>query len=264
MLDSLKQGWSDIHGALRMHEAWTYKAWLSTRQRYSRSLLGRIWISASLIFMVIVIGPLYSHLMKRDFSDFAAHLAIGMMLWIFISSVVIESGECLTQSKSFILEFNIPLSVYVFEVLMRNFIILGQNIVVVGIFLSFFGTPKFGFDLIFTVLAMIVLLVNLFCMGLFVALVSARFHDFLPLVRLLLTICFYLAPILWSQNHFGASFDFLIYNPVYLYVESVRAPLIGEPVQLKIWTVLIGVTIMLALVSFHVCGRYRKRIAYWL
>jgi ABC-type polysaccharide/polyol phosphate export permease len=101
--------------------------------------------------------------------------------------------------------------------------------------------------------------------GLFLGMICARFRDIPPLVNALLQVAMFVSPIMWKKEGMGNTVETLAaMNPLYYYLELVRAPLLGQPAHYEIWLIALSMTVIGLVLTMACFMRYRARIAYWL
>ena len=237
--------------------------WQEIRQRYRRSVLGPFWLTLSTAAMVFAMGPLYGKLLNQPLSGYFAYLAISLITWFFISSIINESCSVFISAESFIKQIKMPLSIYVLRCVWRNLIMFGHNLIVALVVMLFYPPETIRYLPLFLLGVMIIAL-NGVWLGLVLGLICARFRDVPPIVASLTQILFFLTPIMWRPEMLGASRLAADLNPFFHFIEIVRAPLLGYPptsvnVAWVLSITLLGFAVMLALFT-----RYRARIAYWL
>ena len=103
----------DLKQGLAMYSLWWALAWQDTKQRYRRSVLGPFWITASTGVLVGAMGPLYGALLEQDLGSYTQHLAVSLILWMFISTSVNEAGTVFVGAEGYIKQVALPLSIYV-------------------------------------------------------------------------------------------------------------------------------------------------------
>jgi ABC-2 type transport system permease protein len=110
---------------------------------------------------------------------------------------------------------------------------------------------------------------------LLLGLIATRFRDVPPVIQAFITMLFYATPIMWSMDQvlaanpdsggFGSvAVRLLKFNPVYHFVEIIRAPLVGQTQSWVHWAVAGGFTLVgwaLALIALR---NYRSRVSYWV
>lgn len=113
-----------------MYEVWALLGWSEIKQRYRRSTLGPFWITLSTAITIAVMGPLYGRLFGQQESGYVAFLAVGMVMWAFISGLITETSSGFVAAEGYIKEFNLPLSLHIFRVVWRGFNIFLHNALV--------------------------------------------------------------------------------------------------------------------------------------
>ena len=80
----------DILDGGRLWYVWGALGWHDIRQRYRRSKLGPFWLTISLGVMIGALSGLYAGLFKVDGAWYLPHVAIGFVVWSFISGLINE------------------------------------------------------------------------------------------------------------------------------------------------------------------------------
>jgi len=92
----------------------------------------------------------------------------------------------------------------------------------------------------------------------------ARYRDLNPTVASLITIRFFVTPIIWSPSLIPDRAFILLYNPFFHFVESIRAPLLGQPVQAETWWILTSITITGWILVIPAVSKMGRKLVYWL
>ncbi len=254
----------DLKKGLAMFSLWWALAWQEIRQRYRRSVLGPFWISLSTGVMVAAMGPLYGALLGQNVSNYTQHLAVSIILWMFISTTVNEAGTVFISAEGFIKQIALPLSVHVFRLMAKNIIMLAHNLMILLVVLVFLPPATFqniwllpfGFALVIANLTWLVLLLGL---------ISTRFRDIPQLINNFVQVAFFLSPIIWKAEMLSPQARFVAdFNPLYHFMEIVRAPLLGETIRGLSWLVSSGLLVVGGSLTFYVFLRLRSRVPYWL
>ena len=242
--------------------SWTL-AWLDIKLRYRGSTLGPFWLTLSTAAMVGALGLLNSVLFKIDIHSYLPFLALSLVLWGFIASLVQDACVCFTASEGMIRSVRLPFTLYATRVVLRNLLVLAHNVVVILIVylaldtwpgaLSVLALPAFALWLI-DGLALSILL-GAFC---------ARFRDIPPIVGSVMQMAFFVSGVIYKPSQLGQDEWLLDLNPFFSILEIVRGPLMG--------VVPTGATYLSALAySALICGcawllfaRVRGRIAFWI
>src|SRR5262249_29429317 len=129
----------DIYLGARAPEIWTILGWNDIRQRYRRSVIGPFWITFSTGILIVALGFIYSHLFNTNIETYLPYLALGLIVWGFISTATNESCSAFLESESIIKQVRIPFSIFVLRVVWRNFIVFLHTIVLFVPISIYFG-----------------------------------------------------------------------------------------------------------------------------
>ena len=88
----------DVREGIAGFAVWSTLGWLDIRQRYRRSVLGPLWITLTTLVTIAGMGPLYGALLRIPIEDFVPYLALGIIVWSLISSLIIEGCACFKSS----------------------------------------------------------------------------------------------------------------------------------------------------------------------
>src|SRR5665647_2124143 len=103
---------ADLAEGMARWRLWFHLGWSDILQRYRRSVLGPFWLTASMAIMVLSLGVLYGELFKVKLSEFIPFICVGLIIWGFISSILIEGGSVFTAHELFIKQIRLPYTVY--------------------------------------------------------------------------------------------------------------------------------------------------------
>ena len=117
-------------GTRLLRLAWTL-AWLDIRLRYRGSMLGPLWLTLSTGIMVGALGYLYAGIFHIDVHDYLPFLALSLVLWGFLGSVVSESCTAFTESEGIVRAVRMPFFLFAIRLLIRNVLVLAHNVLVI-------------------------------------------------------------------------------------------------------------------------------------
>jgi lipopolysaccharide transport system permease protein len=261
---SATKAFSDLYKGLSMSGVWWGLAWQEIKQRYSRSVIGPFWITLSAAVMVAAMGPLYGALLGQSVSSYIQHLAISFIIWTFISATINEAGTVFVGAEGYIKQVALPLSVYVLKLISKNLLMLAHNCLVIVVVLCIL--PPGNFNSMWMVPFGVLLVVcNLCWLVLFLGILSARYRDIPQLVTNVVQVAFFLSPIIWSAEMLPQNRRFLAdFNPLFHFIEVIRAPLLGESIRSISWLVLTAMMVCGSILTFLIFKKFRPRIPYWL
>lgn len=261
--NAMKLCLQDISAGLFGSFVWFYMAWQDIKQRYRRSTIGPFWITISTAIMLLGMGPLYGKLFNQEVGPYFQYVTVSFVVWILISSFINESCSSFVSAEAIIKNVRMPLVIHLLKVLAKNLMIFGHNILFVFVVLCFYPPERLDVSLL-ALPGLFLLLVNLFWIGLILAIVCTRFRDVTQIINSLVQVALFMTPVMWKVDMLGSHRYVADWNFLYHFLEVVRAPMLGKfPSQLSWWVVSACAALgtVAALVFF---SRFRSRIAYWL
>jgi ABC-type polysaccharide/polyol phosphate export permease len=259
----LRLALKDIKDGLLSVYVWPMLGWQEIKQRYRRSVLGPFWLTISTGAMIAGIGLLYGRLFNQPVADYLSYLAVGFVVWILIASLINESCLVFISAEGFIKQVPLPFTVYIARLIWRNLIIFGHNFLIVAIVLLLYR-PSWSWQVLLAPIGLVVIAVNGVWLGLLLGLLCARFRDIPQVVASLVQVAFFLTPVMWKPSMLGRHEWTVMWNPLFPFLEIVRAPLIGERLTPAIWGAALLITCMGYAVMLAFFARFRSRIAYWV
>jgi len=254
---------ADVADGVALWRLWGRLGWNDILQRYRRSLLGPLWLTASMGIMVLALGVVYARILKMALDDFMPFLCVGLLIWSIISSVLTEAGTLFTGAESYIKQIRLPYSVYVCRFMWSKTIIFAHNFVIyLGIVIYFKLQP--GGAVLCAMPGFVLILLNGALTSLYVGMVSARFRDVPQLIASIVQIIFFMTPIMWKPELLGSRSVLMTFNPFYHLVEIVRAPLLGQVPSAENYIALGLISMANFLLAAVLFVRFRARISYWV
>lgn len=271
-----------------MRELWAHLGWQDIKQRYRRSVIGPLWITISMGVTAVGLGVLYAVLFGHPISVFLPYVTTGFIVWGFINGCLTEGMTAFIANEGLIKHLPAPLTVYALRTVWRQTLMLLHNMIVYVIMtVIFFGAldhryqmnlpagqwhPGLGLWSFAAIPAFVLLALNGVWLTLLLGIISTRYRDIPQVINSVIQLAFYLTPIVWSpddlfgsggSNREWAKVIFQL-NPLYHFVQVMRAPLIGQHVDWYSWVIVGGITVLgwaLALVAMR---NYRSRVSYWV
>jgi ABC-type polysaccharide/polyol phosphate export permease len=253
----------DVYLGAQASDIWTILGWNDIRQRYRRSVIGPFWITLSTAVLIVALGFIYSTIFKTNIQTYLPYLALGFIVWGFISATTIESCGAFLDSENIIKQVKIPFSVFVLRVVWRNFIVFLHTIILFVPISVFFGiVPGWLSLLALPGIALVVL--NQVWLGIILATLSARFRDVPQMVVAIMQVAIFATPVMWPVSALGDHAFIAEINPLHHLIDIVRGPLIGEPPASLSWLVALGLNVFNMLLAMALLRRASKRLVYWL
>ncbi|OEY07540.1 sugar ABC transporter permease [Corynebacterium sp. BCW_4722] len=267
---TLRRAFADLVNGWRQHELWLQLGWQDIKQRYRRSTLGPLWITIATGVMSLALGLLYSMLFQIDVAVFLPHVTVGFIVWGFISGCIKDGANVFIENEGLIKQLPSALSVHVYRLVWRQLLFLAHNMVIWLLLVLIFRI-HLGFNVLWAIPGLLLLVVNGVWVTMLFGIIATRFRDVAPLLEALVQLLFYVTPIVWTtqtlkeQGGEVAQRALLAeINPLYHYLEIVRAPLIGQEVAGYHWLVVLICTLVGILVTLFAMKQMRFRVPYWV
>jgi len=261
---------SDLARGWGQHELWLQLGWQDIKQRYRRSTLGPLWITIATGVMSLALGLLYSMLFQISVREFLPHVTVGFIVWGFISGCIKDGANVFIENEGLIKQLPSALSVHVYRLVWRQLLFFAHNMVIWLILVLVFRIPL-GWNLFLFIPALALMVVNGVWVTMLFGIIATRFRDVAPLLEALVQLLFYVTPIVWTTKtlreqggEVAQRARIAELNPLYHYLEVVRAPLIGEPVAAYHWGIVLAGTVIGLFLAMIAMRQWRFRVPYWV
>jgi ABC-type polysaccharide/polyol phosphate export permease len=213
--------------------------------------------------LVLGIGLNYAVLLHQPVNDFLPFVAIGLVMWGFVSAGIAEGGDAFVAGGSMIKQSSIPLPLFTLRVLLRSGINLAhQVVIIVGVMLWFHVFP--GVGVLWALPGLAIMVVNLGWLGLLLAMLSARFRDVPQIVSAVLQVVFFLSPIFWTPSAEMKNNPLVAHNPFYFSIESIRTPLLHGTMPHQVFGQLVPIAVIGWIGTILVYNQTRRRVVHYL
>jgi len=258
-----RQALQDLADGVRLRRlCWTL-GWLDIKGRYHGSMLGPLWLTLSTAVMVAALGLLYSTLFNMNLQEYLPFLALSLVLWNFVQTLVTESCTCFTASEGMIRSIRMPFSMYAGRIVVRNVLVLLHNVIVIVVVFAIFRIWP-GATALVALPALMLWLVDSLAVAVLLGTFCARFRDVPPIVASVLQIAFFVSPIIWKPELVADHARWLPFNPFFSLFEVVRGPLLGELPNWHVWVAAVFYSMVVCAVSWSLFVRVRGRLAFWI
>jgi ABC-type polysaccharide/polyol phosphate export permease len=253
----------DLVAGLLDWPLWLRLGWYDVVSRYRRSWVGPLWLVATTMIFVVSLGFVYSVLFKVPVSDYMPFVALGTVIWTFISAVTSESLQTFVEAEVYMRQVRRSPMIYSCRVVWRNVIIFANQFAVALLVAIFFGKFSLAY-LPLTVIGFIFLVAQAVWINMFLSILGTRFRDLGPIIQNVLQVLFFITPILWTPTSLGANSWIAQANPVYHLIQILRAPILGQAPELLSYLIVCSMTVIGFAASFYFYSKFRQRIVYWL
>ncbi len=256
---------SDVTAGAGLNEFWMTYGLNDIKAKYRRSKLGQWWITLSVAIFIVVIGGFYRGVFKSDDQAYLLYLALGYILWLFISDTIVSACTILMQAKPFLMQRRWPVSTFVYRLLYRETLILLHHIVILPILYIWLKKLPSLLDILIALLGFGIILFTAFWVALFFSIITLRYRDIPPIIQSLLRMFFFITPIIWVNRDLG-EFGTVVanLNPFGYYINIVRTPLLGGVEPASSWYITISLGLLAMAISLTLLANVKTRISYWL
>lgn len=209
-------------------ELWRYRDLLrllvanSIKTRYKRSTLGVLWTLLNPLLNTLVLTIALSQLFRFQVQNYPLYLLTGLVVWNFFSQTTQGATSTLVWGSSLLKRIYVPRTIFALSVLGNGLVNLLLSLIPLAVVMLITRHP---FSIHVLWLPVPILLVAMFTLGiaLFVSALAVFFVDVVDLYSVLISVWFYLTPIIYPMDIVPASFAvYLRWNPMNLLVEQFR------------------------------------------
>ncbi|UTA49538.1 ABC transporter permease [Simiduia sp. 21SJ11W-1] len=260
MIEIFRIALNDIGDGLRRKDVWVELAKEDIGDQHKKTLLGPLWLLVN--YLLFACTFIYVFKMGGDIEGYTVHVAVGLLIWLYMSEVISQGVVLFGKEQSFIKGTRLPLTVYVLRLTTQS-VIRAVYAFVGCIALLFVGGFAFTETWYISILGLILIIVSTPAVVYFFAFVGAFFPDVQFLVSNIMRIGMFLTPVFWVYDNAGG-IRYLLYswNPFTYYIELVRAPLMSASPDWLVLTKCIGMSVVFWLVAFLLLGTLKKRVAF--
>jgi ABC-type polysaccharide/polyol phosphate export permease len=228
------------------------------------SRLGKWWPTIGMAIRIAFVGVLWGLVLQTASGDYIPWLATGWVVWGMLSSAVTGGADSMGRSKDLMLAIPMPKEAFVVKVIVKEFLLLVQNSLLIFLVLLVFQVPITP-ALLLLVPGLIITAVFLYGLGLISGPLVAKYKDFGPFISSIVGVMFFVLPIMWKPESIESELAHLILglNPLYHYLQIVRLPLLSEvPTDINYLLATAGAVVFLV-IGILVMKRSRNKIVYW-
>ncbi len=256
---------TDVRQGIYMRHFWMTFGANEIKSKYRRSKLGQFWITLSVGIFIFFIGGLYRQLFNISGSNYFAYLAVGYILWQYISDAVVQGCNAISRSRPFLMQRYYPVSVFVMQLIYKEVLTTAHHVILLPlVFLFIHHTPSLtGFLL--CLLGFAIVVYTSFWVALLVAILTLRNRDIPPIAQSLMRVMFFVTPVIWVDRKLdGIGLIIATFNPFKYYISIVRDPLIGNPVHSIDWIICLAISAVVTVISLLTLAWAKRSVTYWL
>lgn len=231
--------------------------------RYNGSVLGYLWALLKPLLIFLILNFIFSRVFSSGVEHYSLNLLTGLILWGYFTDSTKIGLTSLFIKSSLIAKIDIPLSAIIIASTVHTTITFLINLSILASFFVWFHVyPSFwsiGLFIVYIVLLYILILGFTFIS----APLYIRYRDLDQIWEILLTLGFYVAPIIYPLSFIPEKFrQWLWLNPTSYIIHYSKLALINNEMISARNLILIIVSILLFLiVGIYVFNRNKNTIA---
>lgn len=259
----LVDGLNDLKTAVVRPRLWAALAVHDIAAKYRGSILGPFWITGTTVAFVVGVGLLYAQLFHQSVQQYVPWLGVGVVLWTFFATTIIEGCETFISSAGIIKQTALPMFTFLFRTVTRNLIVLAHQLVVIFGLVVWFGLWR-RMEPLYFLAGFLLSTVNIVWMTLVVGLISTRFRDVPQIVAAVLQVLIFMTPVFWRPEAISAHRYVLSANPLYHMLEITRRPLLGEVAPANSWIAVALLAVVGWAFTLVLFAMTRRRVVHYL
>lgn len=237
--------------------------------RYRRSAIGFLWTMLQPLLMMLVLRTVFSTLFQAKSvevpQNYEIYALAGILFWNFFSQSIVASMNSLRGNAQLLQKLPVPKAVFPLATVLSGLVNLVFALLPLLVLLIVSGHPMKPALLFLPVAIFIVALFTLGA-GLLLSPLAVFFSDVVELIGVLLTLMFYLTPVIYPKDIVPESFRWVVrYNPIRSILEVFRDPIYqGEIPPLSHLTVSVVIALLLLALGAWVFRRSSDRIPFYI
>jgi lipopolysaccharide transport system permease protein len=232
------------------------------KARYRGSFLGFLWTFLNPLLLLAVYALVFNVYLRIRIEHYAGFMFVGLLPWIWFSSALMEGTLSITSGGSLVTKVLFPSQVLPMVKILASLINYLLSLPILFGFLWFMGVYQ-GWPLVW--LPVIIGLHLLFILGLVLILagVNVFFRDVQHILANLLTLWFFLTPILYPLAQVPAPFNkWVLWNPMAQITLAYQDIFFyNRPPDLRILSVFLILAVLVSGVGMVFFERYKETFA---
>ena len=223
--------------ALNLGDVWAHRellyflVWRDLKVRYKQTALGVAWVLLQPLFMTLIFTAVFGNLVRVPSSSIPYTLFAysGLTFWLFFSSAVSVTGNCLVANANLITKVYFPRLIIPVAAIMARLVDLGISLVILFGLMVFYHV---GITSHLLMLPVMILLVSLLALGfgLWMSAVNVKYRDVGLALPVLIQLWMFVCPIVYPITQVPEKWRFVYsLNPLVGIIDGSRAALLGTP-----------------------------------
>lgn len=263
-MSSVSNVLDDFHECFKNSHVWATLSYYDIKTRYRRTVIGPFWLTLGTAITILGMGLVWSSIFGMSIKEFLPYIATGMIVWIFIASILNESCSVFTSQAAIIHNLKTPFFLHVMTMLSRNVIIFFHNMLVVIVVFVLCG-QHITYEILWFFPGLVLLLLNSFWVAIFLGIFATRFRDVASIIGNIVTLIMLVTPIMWKPAMLHGNRQIIAtLNPFAHMISLVRDPLLGQMPSSESYIIIIGLFVVGFSFSLWLYKKYIHRVVFWM
>jgi lipopolysaccharide transport system permease protein len=230
--------------------------------RYRGSALGFLWSLLNPLFLMLIYTLVFKYYIRFQQDNYSLYVFCGLLPWIWMSSGLIESTNSIVASGHLITKSMFPPQILPVVSIVTNLVHFLLSLILLLIFMVIYKVP-ITIAVLFLPVVILLQFLFIYALGLLLASLNVKFRDVQHLLGNLLSLLFFLCPVVYPASSVPEQFRFTLeINPFAgLIVMYQQILLDGRFPDMKILGLVTVLTVLITIAATSVFRRHREHIA---
>ncbi len=250
---------------LRTRRAWWFTATARTRARFSRTVIGSLWLGIANLLFSLVLGGVYGVIFKvSNPKEYFIYLGIGFSIWATLGGAINSAPNIFEANANNILNSKVHPLFYVLEEWAFQEQTFIQSFLIIIIFVTFLSPNILINFLVYSPFNIINLFLFILWLPLIICLTAVRYQDLYQLIPIITQLIFLLSPIFYTEKNLGDLTIVAELNPIYKVLALIRdSCLMGEFFFSQAFILFI-INLLMIFVSLIILSKSKKDLIFYI
>lgn len=234
------------------------------RGQYKQSILGYAWAILNPLSLMLTLSFVFSVLLRFQSGGipYPLFVLMGLLPWLFFASAVGSGTDSITGAFSLVTKVYFPREVLPMAAVFTKIVDLGFGLVILVALMIYLGYPP-EWTIVWVPVLFFIHLVFTMGMALPLAALNLFFHDVRFLVGVILTLWFYLTPVIYPVDIVPERYEIIFdLNPNALFVNAYRRVVLdGVSPGADRLLLGLGIALLTFLIGYYLFKKMEPRFA---
>lgn len=246
---------------------WVHLALSDLRYRWRRSFFGAMWSVIQPLGLTLLLAIVFGKIFKTPVTEYAPYILSGMVVWEFLTSTAIGGSLAFVQADAYIKQCNHPLAIYTLRTALGNLLVLllASTSLIAWVLVAL--PQNLGWSWLAALAIYPLGILIAWPIATILAYIGARFRDVPHALGLAFQALWFISPIYFEAKVFQNSdlHALIDYNPIYHFLEIVRAPLLsGKWPSMENYAYALGTIFFFTLLAWLIGRKAEPRVIFYL